>query len=123
MITGAVMGNLDPIVQLLVRDVQGTEKPVDFVVDTGFNGYLALPQRRIDDLGLLVSGSDNVLLADGSIAASLLYDAVVLWDGQERTVNVIELAGDPLIGTSLLFDHDVTIWFINGGQVIIARTP
>lgn len=123
MITGAVMGNLDPIVQLLVRDAQGIEKPVDFVVDTGFNGYLALPQRRIDALGLPVSGSDNLLLADGSIAASLLYDAIVVWDGQERTVNVIELAGDPLIGTSLLFDHDVTVRFINGGQVIIARTP
>lgn len=36
MITGAVMGNLDPLVQLLVRDAQGQDHPINFVVDTGF---------------------------------------------------------------------------------------
>lgn len=123
MITGAVMGNGDPLVQLLVRDAQGVDHPINFVVDTGYNGSLALPPRWITRLALVPVDTSSITLADGSVTQVSYYETVVLWDGYERIVSVNELAGDPLIGTSLLFDHDVTIRFINGGPVTIARTP
>lgn len=123
MITGAVTGNLDPQVQLLVRHPQGTWQPTNFVIDTGFSGFLALPQRLIHTLGLEAFDTEHVILSDGSVVETHLYEVIVDWDGQERAVSVNALESDPLIGTSLLFDHDVTIRFLNGGQVIIARTP
>lgn len=124
MITGAVLGSLFPYVQLVFRGPDGTETPVNFHLDTGYNGYLALPSGRIERLGLSRSESDDgmdVELADGSTFVAPIYDATVVWDGQERTIPVLTLDGEPLLGTSLLFDHEANIHFVNGGSVRIGR--
>ena len=43
------------------------EIAVDAVIDTGFDGYLCLPVQLAIQLGLELSGSIKVELADGSI--------------------------------------------------------
>ena len=43
------------------------EIAVDAVIDTGFDGYLCLPVQLAIHLGLELSGSIKVELADGSI--------------------------------------------------------
>jgi hypothetical protein len=48
-----------------------------------------------------------------------LHSATVLWEGQEGDVEVLAMAGQPLLGTSLLEDHDVQIQFTDGGLVTI----
>lgn len=46
-------------------------------VDMGFNGDLVLPQRQIDELALIQSGTVKAVLADGSKVALNVYTCVV----------------------------------------------
>ena len=124
MIVGAVLGSpFIPYVQLMVRDAQGADRPINLVVDTGFDGFLALPQTWVDGLSLTPLGTGSITLSDKTSREVLLYETVVVWDGQERSVPVYGLDGDPLVGTALMYDYELTVQFVNGGTVFLRRMP
>jgi predicted aspartyl protease len=50
-----------------------------------------------------------------------LHSTTALWDGEELDVEVLAMEGQPLLGTSLLDEHDVQIQFTEGGLVTIER--
>ena len=74
------------------------------VVDTGFEGFLALPPEIIRALGLPDKGNRDIVLADGTRREIPIYDVVVLWNDQTLAGTVFELSGDPLAGMGLLWD-------------------
>ena len=119
MITGRVVGR-HPLVPLAV---QGNTKrgEADFVLDTGFAGFLTLPSAAIARLGLPYVGVQPSTLADNSTTLLSIYRLTVHWDGEDREVDVLELEGAPLLGMSLLDGYDVRIQAIEGGLVTIER--
>lgn len=123
MITGGVSGALTPWIQLIVRGPDGRALPINFIVDTGYNGYISLPARDIAALSLAQVGEEKLTFADGSVANSPLYEAVLLWDGGERDIIAHLLDDDPLLGTSMMYDYDLHIGFVNGGLVTLQRRP
>ena len=123
MMTGGVSGALTPWMQLIVRGLDRRELPINFIVDTGYNGYISLPARDITALSLAQVGEEELIFADGSVAISPLYEAVLLWDKQERNIVVHLLDDDPLLGTSMMFDYDLHIIFVNDGAVTRRREP
>ena len=50
---------------------------LDFVIDTGFNGYLTLPVQAISAMNLPLYSSTPIKLADGSEALSAIHLATV----------------------------------------------
>src|SRR5262245_56398385 len=74
-------------------------------IDTGFTAFLTLPAALIETLALPWLCSQPGILADGSIDLFDVYVAVVLWDGQVRTVEVEGAESEPLVGMSLLDRH------------------
>ena len=52
MIRGSVSQNLEALIALDIEDGNGTSHSLEVVLDTGFTGYLALPQGIIRQLGL-----------------------------------------------------------------------
>jgi predicted aspartyl protease len=58
-------------------------------------------------------------LADNSEVLLPLYEAIVLWDGEEREVLVIATGRRPLLGTALLDEQELVIQFTEGGLVTI----
>ena len=74
------------------------------VVDTGFEGFLALPPEMIRALGLPDKGNTYIVLADGTERMIPIYDIAVLWNDQTLDGTIIELPGDPLAGMGLLWD-------------------
>jgi predicted aspartyl protease len=48
-----------------------------------------------------------------------VYIAVVIWDGQYRTIDINESETMPLIGMQLLRGYDLRIQAIEGGSVTI----
>ncbi len=72
---------------------------VDFVIDTGFAGDLSLPAS----LAFRLHGSRlrNVLrrMADGRLVECPAFKLNVRWNESDRVVDVIVLAGPPLLGT------------------------
>ncbi len=52
---------------------------VEFIVDTGFDGDLALPQSVINRLEATVSDAHDVRLADGSQQERAYYEVSLEW--------------------------------------------
>ena len=119
MIFGYVNRNLDPIVAVIVMDDNGHSWRQEVVVDTGFNGDLTLPASTIREMGLRLYGLIEVTLADGQTNSYHHYEATVLWEGGERTVQVMESADQFLLGTNLVAGRTLTVQMWEGGDVVI----
>ena len=119
MITGKITTNREAIIELeVIGSNQRTEK-VEAVIDTGFNGYLTLPNDLINYLKLQRAGSRYVTLGDGNVVVLDMYLAMVLWHGQQREVLVLQADGGPLIGMSLLYGNRVMLEVVENGAVTI----
>lgn len=89
------------------------------MIDTGFNGFLALSPDLVTQLGLPHIGRSRVLLANGREELLDLYEVTVLWDGQWRTVEADAAGADALAGMSLLYGYSLCLQAVEGGQVKI----
>ncbi len=115
--------NLEAVVAIHLQGPAGQTQEVEAVIDTGFNGYLALPPAIVTDLGLPVVGEAEAVLADGGEAVFDVYGVTVVWDDQPRLVESGAVGIEPLVGMALLDRHDLNIEVENGGRVVIrART-
>ena len=119
MLTGRVSRELQAwvSVEILARDGQG--HPVEFVLDTGFEGDLTLPPSIIRQLELSPAGHQNVLLANGSVDTLQLFAGVALWHGRRRGVEIIESGSEPLLGMGLLLGSRVTLDVRYDGAVVV----
>ena len=118
MITGNVNQALDPSIQIDIEDDDGNFHSTEVVLDTGFNGELALPFDAIRRLGLTYRGQSAISLAVGE-ALARYYDGTTLWHGRRRDLQVLETDGESLIGMSLLEGSVITIQARAGGSVLI----
>lgn len=90
---------------------------VEFVVDTGFDGELALPQALIPRLDARILQSRSVELAGGFLQRCYSYELILEWDGEERLVELLALDGRPLIGNDLWKDYSLQAENTSGGEV------
>ena len=123
MITGEVTEDLDLLVTVEVANNNGTFVPIEVVIDTGFNGDLALPRDVILALGLSYRGETTWTLATGEEAAMSNYEGVISWHGRPRDVVVIETGSEFLLGMAVLVGSKVTIDAQVGGEVVIEENP
>jgi len=119
MISGLVTEGLEAIVRVRLRGPGGAEQDIDAVVDTGFTGDLVVSLSTAEALGLPLLDQEEITLADDSIVPVSRYEGKVLWDGQERSILVHCLEGDPLLGMSLMRAHPLTVQVAASGQVTI----
>jgi predicted aspartyl protease len=64
-----------------------------------------------------------LVMADGSPIRVAVYEAIVVWNGKERSVPVHRTHGDALLGMSLLYGSRLLLDVIDGGQVAIGDLP
>jgi len=88
-------------------------------MDTGFNGYLALPARLVETLDLQGLGREQVTLASGEVRLTRKYEASVQFAGELYPVEVV-VAGESIIGMALLWGHELRIHCKEGGRVLVA---
>ena len=119
MIIGKITANREAIIELEVIGSNQKREKVEAVIDTGFNGYLTLPNDLINYLELQLAGSRHITLGDGNVVALDMYLAKVLWHGQEREVLALQADGGPLVGMSLLYGSRLELEVINNGDVTI----
>ena len=93
------------------------------MIDTGFFGELALNATAISNLDLEFVKDAKYTLANGSTISARTYRGWIRWLGEGREVDVVEMAGNPVIGTALLMDHRLTVDFVPGGVVEIEAIP
>ena len=92
-------------------------------IDTGFTGWMTLPESIIRELGLTNYGRRPIVLADNERRRSYLYRVWLVWHGVIRSVQVLQIEGRPLIGMSLLADCRLTVEAWEGGAVVIEERP
>jgi clan AA aspartic protease len=116
-ITGVINADREAILPLEVIGTGGARQEVTFTIDTGFNGYLTLPEPLITSLGLSLVGNRRATLGDGSIVTFDTFLASVDWDGSEREVLVLQADVNAVLGMALLYGSRVTIDVVDGGVV------
>jgi clan AA aspartic protease len=123
MVTGRVNASFEPIVDIKVVGADGAGHTISVLVDTGFNGYLALSAAAIRTLGLRYRGQRTGTLANGSKATFSVYRATVQWHGRQRPIIVHEADGQAFIGMKLIAGNRLELFATVDGNVIIDELP
>ena len=119
MMQGFVNQSCEAIIRVAVGHANLPKQMVEAVIDTGFTSFLSLPPSIIATLGLPWHFRDIGTLGDGSEVIFEMYKATVIWDGQNRIIDVAASEADPLVGMSLLHGFKVQIEAVEGGTVTI----
>jgi clan AA aspartic protease len=117
-IVGSVSSELEALVRLSIRGPR-SEIEAKAVLDTGFNGALALPPDLIGELGLHLKTRGSAVLADGTEISLDLYEAMISWNGRLLRVLVGAAANAPLLGMALLYGHELALQVVEGGEVLV----
>src|SRR5690348_11749360 len=75
---------------------------VEFIIDTGFEGELALPGSVIVQLDVSEPFSRRIRLADGSVREQPHFKIVMDWYEEPRLTEIALLEGNPLLGVELM---------------------
>jgi clan AA aspartic protease len=121
MIRGTVTEHLEATIPIALRAADGQTVSTIAVIDTGFNGHLALPPEMIARLGFEPIGHLSALLGDGRRALLAVYEATVVWGGEDRAVEALRSEARALVGMSLLRGSNVTITVQVGGSVLVEQ--
>lgn len=121
--TGSVNAKPEAVLPLRLRGASGVVRDVEALIDTGYNGALALPAALIALLGLPRLTSISVRLGDGTVRRVAAYSAELDWDGRWQTVAVSAVGARPIVGMKLLTGHTLHIVVTPGGIVEITPNP
>lgn len=119
MMFGRVNDNCEAIVKVAVGRIDSPKISVDAVIDTGFTSFLSLPLSIITELDLTWHYRDVGTLGDGSEVVFELYKAALIWDGQNKMVDVVASDAEPLVGMGLLYGFRLQVEAVEGGRVTI----
>jgi len=122
MITGQVIGH-EAQVGVVLRRLDQPDIEIVFVIDTGFEGALALPTAAVEALDLPFRTNLTANLADDSNVQTKVHRADIVWHGVEMQVAVLSMGRRPLLGTALLFYKHLGIDFKENGTVTIGDIP
>ncbi len=107
-----------PRLTLRMRGQRGSVT-VEYIVDTGFDGFLALPGRILNQLETEASGIRFWQRADGVEAACPAFSVSTESDEDEATVEALLLGGEPLLGTRFLQDQHLHAEMTEGGEIVV----
>lgn len=105
MLRGIIHKN-QPLITLTIGWHLGVQEIVA-LVDTGFTGELKIPPNKVSELGLQITHTEPICLANEKIVNMQASIAAVSMEGTVKVVNVLVSDGIPIIGVGLLkrFDY------------------
>lgn len=123
MITGVILDNGTPVIELKIRGSR-EEVMVEGILDTGFNGFLCLPISLATSLGLELIDATESELADGTVTqADLVFAGEAEWDGTMRDVDILlTRSEETLLGTAFLTGYRIELDY-PPSTVRIERVP
>ncbi len=119
MIVGKVNAKRDAVISITVQGQQNRQIEVEAVIDAGYNGFLILPAAMVQSLSLQYLARTQSMLANGKMEDFDVYAATILWDEQERLIEVDVTGAESLVGTALLDGYELRIQFQPEGNVNI----
>jgi clan AA aspartic protease len=122
MIYGRLIGG-KATVPVIFRLPEQPDFSLDFVIDTGFNGYLTLPPQAVNAMNLPPRASTPATLADGSQVLFSIHLATIIWDNLEKIVPILASGNKPLLGTAMMKGYHLEIDFEDNGLVSLEKIP
>ncbi len=96
------------------------ELTAEFVIDTGFEGDLAIPRSLVAKLQRLSPyETRSFALADGTLRELLICYIEIEWNEEPRSVEVLVTDGRPLLGMVLMDGSHIGIDASSGGEVTV----
>ena len=101
---GSLDSSHSPLVTIAVSSPAGPSHFVDALIDTGFTGFVQLPERRARELGLRRRAVSEAQYADGRTSTiPLAWAKVTLGpDTQEGFVHIQSGSDEVIVGIELL---------------------
>jgi len=118
-ISGTIDGNLDARIPLTLLALDEKHE-VEFILDTGLYGYLAVSAPLVAQLGLKLGAVQSGITADGRSGFFDTVRVVIDWHGKIRSVQA-QVLDEPLIGTRLLNGNRVNANWLVGSKLIITE--
>lgn len=119
MIGGIVVG-LQARIDVVFRMTGQPDIRIECVVDTGFEGALALPPAAVAAIGLPYLTDLSANLANDTNVSVDVHLGTVVWDGVVTDVAVLSMGRRPLLGTSLLNGMRLEADFVDDGVVALS---
>ena len=119
MIEGVVNDALEAVVTLSLQGPAGHAQDIEAVLDTGYSGFLTLPNTVVTALGLPFAYIGRALLANDAEVTFDVHDVTVLWDGRPRQIKADATGSTPLVGMLMLANHRLDMDVARGGRVTI----
>lgn len=107
------------LLPVTLRLARRPDLTLEFVVDTGFVGFLTLPPAAVSALGLPYLFDTPASLADNSEVQLAVHGATIIWAGVETVVRVLATGKRPLLGMALLAGHELVVQCTEGGTVTV----
>ena len=98
---------------------EGPQRNVSALLDTGFNGVLALPPALIDTLELEQTSREQYMTASGVTHFTGVYEAIVIVGERREIVGEVVEAAEPLLGVGLLWRFKVCLEYREDGDVTL----
>lgn len=96
---------------------------LEFVIDTGFSGWMMLPRAVIHSLQLEVVGTIDCNTVNGISIEAEFVETEIEWLGEKRAVFILISEGqDALIGTRLLDGARLTIDYLENTVTLTNET-
>lgn len=89
--------------------MEGSEEPIDVLVDTGFNGEIMFTKEKIEELSLAFI-DDEYMTASGDIIPTTVHMGFIKWFGRTRRIAVLATYGKSnLTGMELLHFYKLIV--------------
>ena len=93
---------------------------VEVVIDTGFSGWLTLPEVAVRELNLRLYQNRQVRIANDQVIWMPTFEAVAQWQGRQIGILVYQTENPrPLLGTAMLEHCRLTVDMQEGGPVAV----
>ena len=119
MISGRIADLRLAWVPVSIQSGSGSWQTLLAIIDTGFTGELALPERHVRQLGLELNDDSSIIPATGESLRVLAGNVQIMWPGRQRQVRVVQAGTHPLLGMRLLWENRITIDAVTDGAVTI----
>ena len=119
MINGRVTEDLKAKIIIAISAGEGVWNSLDAVIDTGFNGQLALPEETVQSLGLVLDRFRRATPAIGGTGVVASGYVQLRLEHVSIHARVIQAGTEPLIGMALLRNNRITIDAVTDGPVTI----
>lgn len=119
MIVGKITDALDAVVPITILLGANSVIEIDAVLDTGFNGALAISRSLGEQMGLKSTDFTEAMLADGRIMSICCSEVSIEWGGARRDVVAWFLGGSCLIGMELLKGFRLLMDVEPGGDISV----